>query len=311
MCSTTLNTTFISYNCKSIKRSVQSVRDLCGTADIILLQETWLLPHDLDFVCKINSDFGCVAKSSVDTSLGILKGRPYGGLAILWNKARFPLVSQVECNSDRIMAIKISVGSGYMLVVNVYMPVDKPDNLTEFTDCLAQVSAIIEESEVQVAYVLGDFNAHPSTFSFGVELERFCSDLLWECADINLLGGSADTFTFQSEAHGCRRWLDHCLTTKAAWDTIVSASVIYDVAWSDHYPLRIVCDIAGVAGGTATFGSCDALKNIRWGDREETQKHGYSKYCYENFNFNYSDNFNSICDCDTILVCLHFNDYFK
>ncbi|KOB62775.1 reverse transcriptase, partial [Operophtera brumata] len=58
--------------------------------------ETWLQPHDLNFVHQINSEFGCIAKSSIDTSVGILRGRPYGGLAIMWNKAKFPNVSPVE-----------------------------------------------------------------------------------------------------------------------------------------------------------------------------------------------------------------------
>lgn len=110
MYSTPSSISIVSFNCKNVKRSEQSIRDLTGKADIIVLQETWLLPHDLNFVHQINSECGCVAKSSVDTSVGILRGRPYGGLAILWNKAKFPNVSSVECTCDRIMAVKISIG---------------------------------------------------------------------------------------------------------------------------------------------------------------------------------------------------------
>ncbi|CAG9122649.1 unnamed protein product [Plutella xylostella] len=54
-----------------------------------------------------------------------------------------------------------------------------------------------------------------------------------------LLGLSSNTYTFISKAHGTRRWLDHCLTTTAAWSTVVSARVLYDVGWSDHLPLAI------------------------------------------------------------------------
>lgn len=52
-------------------------------------------------------------------------------------------------------------------------------------------------SDVQVAYMIGDFNAHPSK-PFGRELMRFCDDLLWECADIKILGADSDTHTFVS-----------------------------------------------------------------------------------------------------------------
>lgn len=37
---------FISFNCKSVKRSVDAVRQLCESADLIALQETWLFPND-------------------------------------------------------------------------------------------------------------------------------------------------------------------------------------------------------------------------------------------------------------------------
>lgn len=298
----------VSFNCKNVKRGIQSVRDLTKTEDIIVLQETWLLPHDLNFMHQINSDFGLVAKSSMDTSVGILKGRPYGGLAILWNKVKFPNVTPVECPCDRIMAVKVSVGSGSFLIVNVYMPVNDESNLAEFTNCLGLANAIVEESDVQVAYVIGDFNAHPSK-TFGLELKRFCEDLMWECADINILGGDSDTYTFISDAHGTQSWLDHCLTTEAAWKTVVSANVIYDVTWSDHFPLRIVCEIASVAVGSINSDKPDALKNIRWGERDPDQIKIFGKYCYENLNN--CDNFKFICNCDNILSCPHLNDYFK
>ncbi|KAG7310923.1 hypothetical protein JYU34_003762 [Plutella xylostella] len=45
-------------------------------------KETWLLPHDLNFVNEIDNDFACLSTSSVDTGAGVLRGRPYGGLAL-------------------------------------------------------------------------------------------------------------------------------------------------------------------------------------------------------------------------------------
>ncbi|CAH2211487.1 jg18287 [Pararge aegeria aegeria] len=235
-------TTMISFNCKSIKRSLQCVRDLCEKAEIIALQETWLLPHDLNIVQGIHSNFECAAISSVDLSAGVLRGRPYGGLALMWNKTLFNNVSVVNCSNDRIMAIRVDIDLRSFLVFNVYMPTDEIDNLPDFSNCLAKVSAIVEEYNVSSVYMLGDFNAHPSA-RFGIELRHFCDEQEWVWADITKLGNSTDTFTFISESHGSRRWLDHCLTTESAWKSVLSADVMYDVSWSDHFPLRIVCDI--------------------------------------------------------------------
>lgn len=94
----------VSFNCHSLKRSIDSVRLLCDTADVIALQETWLLPHDIPILGSIHRDFEYTGKSAVDTSAGVLRGRPYGGVSILWRKGVFSSVSVVECQCSRISA---------------------------------------------------------------------------------------------------------------------------------------------------------------------------------------------------------------
>ncbi|KAI5631200.1 hypothetical protein NE865_16086 [Phthorimaea operculella] len=70
-------------------RSIDGVRELCKTADVIALQETWLLPHDIPILDTIDSDFAYTGNSAVDLSAGPLIGRPYGGVALLWRKNVF------------------------------------------------------------------------------------------------------------------------------------------------------------------------------------------------------------------------------
>jgi len=43
---------FVTYNCRSVKNSVNDVKLLCLDHDIICLQEHWLLPFELDFFIK-------------------------------------------------------------------------------------------------------------------------------------------------------------------------------------------------------------------------------------------------------------------
>ncbi|CAH2101644.1 unnamed protein product [Euphydryas editha] len=81
----------VTFNCRSLKRSVEGVRQLCKKADIIALQETWLLPHDLTYLASIDADFGSTGTSAVDTSNGVLVGRPHGGVALLWRKNSYAL----------------------------------------------------------------------------------------------------------------------------------------------------------------------------------------------------------------------------
>ena len=74
------------FNCRSVKSSISEVKQLCNRHDVVLLQEHWLLPHDLNTLNDIHSEFLSVGLSAVDTSKDILVGRPYGGTAILYKR---------------------------------------------------------------------------------------------------------------------------------------------------------------------------------------------------------------------------------
>lgn len=204
----TSNVNLCTFNCKNITQSADCVRRLCARADVIALQETWLLPHDVPFLATIDGDFAYTGKSAVDISAGVLVGRPYGGVALLRRKSLFASVSAINCASDRIVCIKISQGERSMLIFSVYMPTDCAENRTEFTSCLSEIISVIESSEVESVFVLGDFNAHPGT-RFSRELLLTCADQSWSCIDTELL--PQDSHTFTSSANGSCRWLDHCL----------------------------------------------------------------------------------------------------
>lgn len=133
----------ISYNCKSVKRSAECVRSLCKSADIVALQEHWLLPHDLPFLGTIDKDFGYTGTSAVDTSAGILRGRPYGGVGILWRKDAFQSVSVVECSSVRLTAIRATVSNSDVIFVSAYLPTDSYDVKTERCRVFVNITIIV------------------------------------------------------------------------------------------------------------------------------------------------------------------------
>lgn len=85
-------------------------------------------------------------------------------------------------------------------------------------------NALIEINAVESVFKLRDFDAHPGV-PFAIELVDFCSQKPWLCADIDML----PVYTFVSEAHRYRRWLDHCLLSRAARLIVVAASVLYGV----------------------------------------------------------------------------------
>lgn len=147
---------FTSFNCKSVKRSVDSVREICEMSDVVALQETWLLPHDIPFLSTISDKFEYTGRSAVDTSAGLLTGRPYGGVAILWRKGIFNDVTILECTSSRLAAIRATVGDRSIIVISVYMPTDSTDNLPLFTEVLGEISAIVASADIESIFSLGN-----------------------------------------------------------------------------------------------------------------------------------------------------------
>lgn len=206
---------FTSYNCHSFKNSIDDVRTLCKISDLVCLQETWLLQHDIPLLGTVCSNFEYTGKSSVDLSLGILKGRPYGGLGILWRKGVFETVTVIECSSSRLAAVRATVSGRTILVFSVYMPTKSYENLPIFAEILSEISAIEESSDVETVYLLGDFNAHPNQLFYN-ELLNFCKDRSWLCADVEKLGVNSNSYSYVDAYHGSRSWLDHCVVSLSA-----------------------------------------------------------------------------------------------
>lgn len=270
-------TKMITFNCKNVVRSVDCIRSLCQEADLIALQETWLLPHDLSFLGTIDDNFAFTGTSAVDTSVGVLRGRPYGGVALLWRKTAFPAVTVINCTSVRLAAVKISLSDRSFVVFSVYMPTDCSDNLLEFTECLSEINAVIESNSVESVFILGDFNAHPGEL-FANELLSFCSERLWSCVDMNTL--PSDTYTYVSDAHGCLRWLDHCVVTDAALPAVISVSVLYDSYWSDHIPVLLQCKFNNINKHTILRKPDAQVNKVIWGERDAKQITNYHDYCH-------------------------------
>lgn len=144
-------------------------------------------------------------------------------------------------------------------------------------------------------YTLGDYNAHPSG-RFYKELSLFCIEQEWTCIDTKLLGLNSHTYTFISEAHGCKRWLDHCLITKAAIDSVHNIYVLYDVLWSDHFPLIVECSL-NVLLSKKPANNIICQNMVLWGDRNAEDIELYRKECNDRLSQIQSpDELHNCCD---------------
>lgn len=266
----------VTYNCRNVKRSLEDIRGLCRSCDIIALQETWLLPDDVVYLNSIDSEFSCTGTSAVDTEAGMLIGRPHGGVALLWRNSVLSDVVVVPCDNPRVCAIKIRMSDRPLLVFSVYMPTDSVNNLPDFMDCLGTVSAIIDSCNIEATFIIGDFNAHPNELFYN-ELLGYCHENDLTCVDTEKLGVMSGAFTFLSEAHGSTRWLDHCVVTKSALCSVVNVNIKYDVLCSDHFPLFIECNVESIRPKH----KCKKIVNnkIIWGERSADEINCFTKEC--------------------------------
>ena len=109
-----------SYNCRNLKSSIDNVRQLCDTHDIIFLQETWLSNDELSLLKCLHADFYADGVSAMDTTSGILIGRPFGGIGILWRKSIGACIQDHKYNT-RVMGIEFDNGNRKLLAVNIYI----------------------------------------------------------------------------------------------------------------------------------------------------------------------------------------------
>ena len=122
------------------------MRQLCDTNDIIFLQETWLTFEELPVLKSLHADFYDDGATAMDTSRGLLLGRPFGGIAILWRKSIGNCIQIHKYNDSRVMAIEYNNGNRKLLAV-IYMPCDDRStnsaNYDEFIKYLWMMHAIV------------------------------------------------------------------------------------------------------------------------------------------------------------------------
>ena len=94
-------------------------------------------------------------------------------------------------------------------------------------------------------------------------------------SDILFLGENRDNFTFVSEAHNTISWLDHCICTTGAHNSIVNIHIGDKSPVSDHLPLVITMEYRKVVScvNTAPITYCPE-SCVQWSARSvETIEH--------------------------------------
>ena len=229
--------TICTFNCRSIKSSLNEIYSLCSNCDIVLLEEHWLLPNEISFLSNLHPDFMAIGHSAVNLSNNILVGRPYGGTGILYRKSLSNMISFVKTSNPRITSVILKSKLGPILIVCVYMPTDygTSDCYEDYLELCSCISALYKDSDAVQLLVAGDFNCQLGS--------RFYPLLLNFINDNNLIPSDMcrlqDVFTFSNIESNHFSWIDHVLCSPAIDKLVYDCVVKYEYISSDHKPLII------------------------------------------------------------------------
>jgi len=125
--------------------------------DFMCIQETWLTHGNIAAVNDIDKNYIGHSVSGIKDGT-LLRGRPYGGIAILWRKHLSRNVKPVQTNSKRVCAVTVNTNKGLVLLCCIYMPVDGTNINTEYLEALDNIEVTITKTVPSCVVVIGDFN---------------------------------------------------------------------------------------------------------------------------------------------------------
>ena len=243
------NLTIVTFNCQCFNEAkVPFLSDLFNKCDILLLQEHGLYKTQFDLFDRLDgvNGVGKHGVSSMDERV-LLSGRPHGGSVILWKYDLNLKVDPVECTSQRLSAILLTLLDGkQLLICCLYMPCDdrgQNKNLIEFEQVLNEVEVLLHSNNVDMVVLGGDWNTDISRDSYQSKMfTQFCdAHSLYLCTNDPCCNFE---YTFCSKSNGARTLIDHVLLSENLVTSLHTYESIDSIQnMSDHVPVQCVLEI--------------------------------------------------------------------
>ena len=272
------NLTLMSFNVSGLfNERLSYVQELLdeSQADVILLQELWLLHDDLDKINDLSTNYLSKAKSAIPSDK-LLTGRPYGGVGILWHKSLAAQISPVPVDSDRVIAACMAHQNGSKtLIVNAYLPCDNrlAESVSyEYEKCIDVINTLLITCSYNDVIIGGDFNTdYTRKNAHAKHLQAFCSrNALKDLWNENLCYDNVTYISHDMKAKSC---IDHFIMSRTI--CVSSFSTINDpMNPSNHLP--ITCKIKCQPDRIKTTSKYnDKTMNIAW---HKVDNDMFSKY---------------------------------
>ena len=149
------------WNCRGLHSSIPYIKHLISSGtDILVIQEHWLWPFELDELESIDPNFSYTAVCDSRLSPTSTLTRGCGGCAILRKKS-IPAAPMSNLKSDRVCDIQIPIkDSNPLTILGVYMPSsDQPQD--KYNEHLTTIDQVISTTPTSSPLLItGDLNCH-------------------------------------------------------------------------------------------------------------------------------------------------------
>ena len=242
------NLSFISYNCQHADDvRLPHLQELFGECDFLLIQEHGLRLSDLNWFDRIDESRGvCKHGVSAMEEGQILRGRPFGGVAIIWSHDLSCKVTPIPYESKRFCAVKVEFEEQSLLLICSYMPCDdwcRNQNINEDNDILNDIVILSNSIDVDFICIGGDFNTDITrnnyqtlalnTFIHENNLNLCANDV---CCNVD--------FTFRSKGTGAVSLIDHFILSDNIFDRLMSFESIDSINnFSDHVAVKCAVEL--------------------------------------------------------------------
>ena len=241
------NINILSYNCNSAsihKRQYLKTLVKKYKPEFLCLQETWLLDHNMKSkLADIDDEYVSHGVSGVEIRKELLRGRPYGGCAILWQKAWSHRIKQVQTLNRRLCAVTIRMDDGtHILLICAYMPNDnmhKNNVNEEFVDTCMDIQKIIETVSHDQLVLAADWNTDLSRKTAQTQyLKQFMGFVNVKNCFSHGNAVKEDTFyAFSGNGSSC---IDYYLLSESIYSNILLCNVVWEgINLSPHQPVLL------------------------------------------------------------------------
>ena len=217
------NISIAGFNVRSLNSSKPYLKNIFDRSDIVCIQEHRLYENELYKLNDVHMNFNVIGKASKDLSSEHQSSKPgHCGIAMFWRKNISHSVKNVECDSDRILAIEITrlYNDKSLFVIGVYLP-HRACKISSFENEVTMLADLVARVKHRGEIVIiGDMNCH-----FGDECGSRCWGKstrnantlmkIFDRCDLKVIDLDGDVctgpnFTFHVDGVGTS-YIDHCV----------------------------------------------------------------------------------------------------